>query len=70
MLDRPPDVDTLGYAFVDSDAGGGALATVYADRGRVMAQSAGVTSPSCWAGRWRTKSGIFCSEPIGMPATG
>jgi hypothetical protein len=42
MVDRPPDVDTLGYAFVDPDAGGGSLAAVYADRVRVMAQSAGV----------------------------
>lgn len=36
------DVDTLGFAFIDLDAGGGSLATVYADRVRAMAQGAGV----------------------------
>ena len=35
-------VDTLGFALVDVDAGAGLLATVYADRVRVMAQSAGI----------------------------
>src|SRR5688572_10455532 len=35
-------VDTLGFALVDVDAGSGLLATVYADRVRVAAQSAGV----------------------------
>ena len=35
-------VDTLGFALVDVDAGAGLLATVYADRVRVVAQSAGV----------------------------
>jgi hypothetical protein len=35
-------VDTLGFALVDVKAGAGLLATVYADRVRVMAQSAGI----------------------------
>jgi hypothetical protein len=41
-VDKRPDVDTLGFAFVDLDAGGGWLATVYADRVSVMAQGAGI----------------------------
>lgn len=41
-VDSLPDVDTLGFAFVDLDAGGGSLATVYADRVRVLARGAGV----------------------------
>jgi hypothetical protein len=40
--DRRADVDTLGFAFVDLRAGGGSLATVFADRVRAMAQGAGV----------------------------
>ena len=35
-------LSTLGFAFVDLEAGGGSLATVYADRVRLMAHSAGV----------------------------
>jgi hypothetical protein len=41
-VDSRPDVDTLGFAFVDLDAGGGSLATVFADRVGVMARGAGV----------------------------
>ena len=37
-----PDADTLGFAFVDLHAGGGSLATVFADRVRLMAERAGV----------------------------
>lgn len=37
-----PGVDTLGSALVDVDAGAGSLATVYADRVRVMAHRADV----------------------------
>ena len=44
-VDRRPDVGTLGFAFVDRDAGGGSLATIFADRVWGMAQGAGV-SPS------------------------
>jgi hypothetical protein len=40
--DGRPHVDTLGFAYVDPGAGGGSLATVYADRVRTMAQRAGV----------------------------
>jgi hypothetical protein len=40
-LNSQHGVDTLGFAFVDLDAGGGSLATVYADRVRAMAQRAG-----------------------------
>jgi hypothetical protein len=36
------DRDTLGFALVDLDAGAGSLATVFADRVRLMAESAGV----------------------------
>jgi hypothetical protein len=36
------DVSTLGFAFVDLDAGGGSLATIYADRVRSKANEAGV----------------------------
>ena len=39
---REPDRQTLGVAFVDLGAGGGSLATVYADRVDAIAQSAGV----------------------------
>ena len=39
---RGPDRKTLGVAFVDVVAGGGSLATVYADRVGFVAQSAGV----------------------------
>lgn len=35
-------VDTLGFALVDVDARSGSLATVYADRVRLMAQGAGI----------------------------
>ena len=35
-------MDTLGFAWVDARAGGGSLATVYADRVRQMARSAGI----------------------------
>jgi hypothetical protein len=38
------DGDTLGFAFVDLDAGGGSLATVFADRVRLMAERAGVAA--------------------------
>jgi len=41
-VDRRPGVSTLGYAFVDLGAGGGALATIFADRVRGMAQGAAV----------------------------
>jgi hypothetical protein len=41
-VDGRPDVDTLGFAFVDLEAGGGSLATVYADRVWAMAQGAGI----------------------------
>ena len=41
-LDSRPHVDALGFAFVDTDAGGGWLATVYADRVALMAKGAGV----------------------------
>lgn len=37
-----PDVATLGFAFVDLDAGGGSLATVFADRVWGMAKGSGV----------------------------
>ena len=40
--DKRPHVDTLGFAFVDLAAGGGSLATLYADRVQVMAEGAGV----------------------------
>jgi hypothetical protein len=40
--DRRHHVNALGFAYVDLDAGGGALATVYADRVGLMAQSSGV----------------------------
>lgn len=40
--DRRLHADTLGFAFVDGDAGGGSLATVYADRVATMAQDAGI----------------------------
>lgn len=42
--DRRPRADTLGFAFVDVDAGTGSLATVYADRVAMMAQEAGIAS--------------------------
>jgi hypothetical protein len=42
VVDGRFGVDTLGSALVDVDAGTGSLATVYADRVRVMAQSAGI----------------------------
>jgi hypothetical protein len=38
--DSRPHVDALGFALVDLDAGGGSLATVYADRVRLMARGA------------------------------
>jgi hypothetical protein len=41
-VDGGPDVATLGFAFVDTEAGGGSLATVYADRVCMMAQDAGI----------------------------
>ena len=41
-VDSPAYVDSLGFAFVDLEAGGGWLATVYADRVSVMARAAGV----------------------------
>ena len=41
-VDGRLDVDTLGSALVDVDAGMGSLATVYADRVRALAQRAGV----------------------------
>jgi hypothetical protein len=41
-VESRPDVDTLGFAWVDVSAGAGSLATVYADRVSVMAQGAGV----------------------------
>jgi hypothetical protein len=41
-VDRRRHADTLGFAFVDVDAGGGSLATVYADRVASMAQDAGI----------------------------
>lgn len=41
-VDGRPGVETLGSALVDMDAGAGSLATVYANRVRVMAQRAGV----------------------------
>ena len=41
-VDSRFDADTLGFAFVDLDAGGGSLANVYADRVGVMADAAGV----------------------------
>ena len=41
-MDSRPHVDSLGFAFVDVDAGGGWLATVYADRVWLMAKAAGV----------------------------
>jgi hypothetical protein len=41
-VDSRFDADTLGFAFVDLDAGGGSLASVYADRVGVMADAAGV----------------------------
>jgi hypothetical protein len=37
-----PGLDTLGFAFVDLDTGGGSLATIYADRVGVMALGAGI----------------------------
>lgn len=40
--DSSPHADTLGFAFVDLHAGGGSLATVYADRVTLMARRAGV----------------------------
>jgi hypothetical protein len=40
--DRGHQATTLGFAVVDLDAGGGSLATVYADRVGRMASSAGV----------------------------
>ena len=39
---RRLDVNTLGFAFIDLHAGGGSLATIYADRVRVKAHEAGV----------------------------
>ena len=36
------DVNALGFAFVDLEAGGGSMATVYADRVGLMAESAGI----------------------------
>jgi hypothetical protein len=41
-VDSRPRVDTLGFAFVDVDAAGGWLATVYSDRVARMAKGAGV----------------------------
>ena len=41
-VDSRLGVDTLGFALVDLDAGAGSVATVYADRVRMMAHSAGV----------------------------
>jgi hypothetical protein len=41
-VDPRRHLSTLGFAFVDLDVGGGSLATVYADRVGLMAQSAGV----------------------------
>jgi hypothetical protein len=35
-----PDAETLGFAFVDTGTGAGSLATVYADRVRMLAQAA------------------------------
>lgn len=43
-MDRRPHADTLGFAFVDVDAGHGSLATVYADRVAAMARDAGIDS--------------------------
>jgi hypothetical protein len=43
-VDSRPHVDSLGFAFVDVDAGGGWLATVYADRVWLMAKAAGVAT--------------------------
>jgi hypothetical protein len=39
--DSQPRAGSLGFAFIDPDAGGGWLATVYADRVATMAQAAG-----------------------------
>jgi hypothetical protein len=36
--------DTLGFAFVDLHGGGGSLATVFADRVRLMAETAGIAA--------------------------
>jgi hypothetical protein len=44
-VDSGSDVGTLGFAFVDLDAGGGSLATVFADRVSEIAEAAGVGAP-------------------------
>jgi hypothetical protein len=41
-MDDRRHLETLGFAFVDLDAGGGSLATVYADRVGLMAQKGGM----------------------------